>query len=220
LVDSFAVLVNQVKLFIHGLFSKKSYVLDSSAVLDGRIENLVKMGLFDSIFYISSVTFEELDRLGKVSGIYARRVEKGRAVIASLRNMLGKKFKQVYFTSPPKTIREHILRLAMNTHSSIITLDSSLTDEARGKKIDVININELALVFRVQLTAGELFSVRLVRPGKEKKQAVGYLDDGMMAIIEEASNYINKTVEAECVSVLQSTSGKIVFGKFIREIKT
>ncbi|MCK5848096.1 MAG: hypothetical protein KAH01_02720 [Caldisericia bacterium] len=220
LVESIAGLINQIKLYIHGLFSKKSFVIDSSTVLDGRIEHLVKMGLFDSIFYISSITYDELERLAKVSSIYARRVEKGRAVIESLKKLLGKKLKQVYFTIPPRTIREHILKLAMNTHSSIITLDSSLTDEAREKKIDVININELALVFRVQLTAGESFSVKLVRAGKEKKQAVGYLDDGMMAIIEDASNYINKTIEAECVSVLQSTSGKIVFGKFIRESKT
>jgi uncharacterized protein YacL len=209
---------SQMRIRMRGMTHKKSYVLDSSAILDGRIADLVKLGLFPSWFFVSSITIDELNRLAKVSSVYARRVEKGKKIIDRLKQMLQKKMQIVSFVEPPKSIRDHIVSLAKMTKSSIITLDVNLTDEARVQGIPVININELALAFRLQLVPGDILALHLNRPGKEKNQAVGYLDDGMMVIVENGIHHLHKNVEVECMSVLQSTAGKIVFGKFIKEL--
>ncbi|MDD4029208.1 MAG: hypothetical protein PHI40_03975 [Caldisericia bacterium] len=209
---------SQIRMRISGMTHTKSYVLDSSAILDGRIAELVKLGLFPSWFYVSSVTMDELKRLERVSSVYARRVEKAKKIMDRLSHLLKKKMKIVSFVEPPKSIRDHILSLAKMTKSTIITLDVNLTDEARAHGIPVININELALAFRLQLVPGDILELHLNRPGKEKNQAVGYLDDGMMVIVENGIHHLHKNVEVECVSVLQSTAGKIVFGKFVREL--
>ncbi len=214
IVKSFSHICLQLTSWTH----RKSYILDSSAILDGRIADLVRLGLFPSRFYISSVTMDELDRLEKISSVYAKRVEKGRKIIDRLFVLLKKKIQMISFVEPPKSIREHIIALAKMTKSTIITLDVNLTDEARTRKIPVININELALAFRLQMVPGDILSLYLTRPGKEKTQAVGYLEDGMMVIVENGISHLHKNVEVECMSVLQSTAGKIVFGKFIREL--
>ncbi len=219
LIDLVAAVLNTSKSWLYGIIYKKSYVIDSSALLDGRIAELVRLGLFPSHFFISSITIDELNRLEKVSSVYAKRVEKAKAILSKLHKVAGKRIHFMPFVDPPKSIRDHILKIARLTNSTILTLDVSITDEARRNAIRVININELALAFRVQMIPGETFALKLVRAGKEKNQAVGYLEDGMMVIVEGGIKHIHKTVEAECVSVLQSTSGKIVFSNFVREIR-
>jgi len=209
---------SHIRLQLTSWAHRKSYILDSSAILDGRVADLVRLGLFPSHFYISSITMDELGRLEKISSVYAKRVEKGRKIIDRLFVLLKKKIQVLSFVEAPKSIREHIIELSKVTKSTIITLDVNLTDEARTQKIPVININELALAFRLQLVPGDVLSLRLSRPGKEKTQAVGYLEDGMMVIVENGISHLHKNVEVECMSVLQSTAGKIVFGKFIREL--
>ena len=101
--------------------------------------------------------------------------------------------------------------------ASIITLDSSITEDGRKKKINIVNINELALAFRTQILPGEQFEVLITKYGKEPKQGIGYLEDGVMVVLEDGKECLNKKVLAECTSILQSPSGKIIFGKYIKD---
>jgi uncharacterized protein YacL len=112
------------------------------------------------------------------------------------------------------------LDLASKLGSSIITLDSSITEMGRNLKKNIININELSIAFRAQIHPKEQFEVLLTKSGKEPNQAVGYLDDGIMVVVEEGKAYINKKVIAECTSILQSNAGKILFAKYIADAES
>ena len=197
---------------------KKTFLLDSSAILDGRIVEMVKTGLIYSPIFISSITMDELDRLNKASDIYSRRVKRGLESIDRLKTLHKNHVHILGFQKPPPSIREHILDIAKKMGGTILTLDTWITENARKKKIDVVNIHEVSIAFRIQILPKELFEVTLSKAGKEPKQAVGYTEDGMMIIIEEGKPYIGKRILAECSSVLQSTSGKIIFGQYIRTL--
>jgi uncharacterized protein YacL len=160
---------------------------------------------------------DELDRLEKISSVYAKRVEKGRKIIDRLFMLLKRKIQILSFVEPPKSIREHIKTLAKLTKSTIITLDVNLTDEARRRKIPVININELALAFRLQLVPGDILSLHLTRPGKEKTQAVGYLEDALLLEVVVDHDFLppnpNSTLpllENQYISLLLKTLSTIV----------
>ncbi len=196
----------------------KPFLLDSSAILDGRVVELVKTGIIHHPICISSVTMDELDRLNKSSEIYSRRVKRGLESIEKLKSLCKN---QVFFLNiqkAPPSIREHILDISQKMHATILTLDTWITENARKRKIAVINIHELSIAFRIQILPKEMFEVVLSKQGKEQKQAIGYTEDGMMIIVEDGKPYIGKRVLAECTSVLQSTAGKIVFGQYVKTI--
>ena len=206
-----------IKLTFFWLFRKKGFLLDSSAILDGRVVELIKNGLIDKPIFISSVTIDELNRLKNSSDIYQIRVKRGFESIEAIKNLKKNNFKLIEIAKSPKSIRDHIIELSTKIGAGIITLDSSLSDMSRKMKKTVININEVSIAFRTQIHPKEQFEVLLTKPGKELRQAIGYLEDGVMVIIEDGKPFINKRVLAECTSILQSNSGKILFAKYIRD---
>jgi uncharacterized protein YacL len=208
------------KLITYKLFQQGSYLLDSSAILDGRVYELIKTGLIDKAIFISSITIDELSRLKNSSEIYHIRVNKGFETIEKIKSIKKDQFKIIHIVKTPKSIRDHILELSIKLGSSIITLDSSLTEMGRNSKRHMININELSIAFRAQIHPKEQFEVLLSKSGKEANQAVGYLDDGIMVVVEDGKSYINKKVIAECTSILQSNAGKILFAKYIADAES
>jgi uncharacterized protein YacL len=205
------------KLTLFKFFRKGSYLLDSSSILDGRIYELIKIGLFDKTIFISSITIDELNRLKNTSDIYQIRVNRGFETIDKIKNLKKDQFAIINIAKTPKSIRDHILDLSTKLGSNIITLDSSITEIGRNQKKKIININELSIAFRAQIHPKEQFEVLLTKQGKEMNQAVGYLDDGIMVVVEEGKPYINKKIVAECTSILQSNAGKILFAKYIAD---
>lgn len=203
------------KLTTYKMFRKGSYLLDSSSILDGRIYELIRIGLFDKTIFVSSITLDELNRLKNTSDIYQIRVNRGFETIEKIKSIKKDKFVIIGVAKTPKSIRDHILELSSKLGSSIITLDASITEMGRNQKKNIININELSIAFRAQIHPKEQFEVLLSKQGKEANQAVGYLDDGIMVVVEDGKPYINKKVIAECTSILQSNAGKILFAKYI-----
>lgn len=208
------------KLSSFKLFRKGSYLLDSSTILDGRIYELLKIGLFDKTIFISSITIEELNRLKSTSDIYQIRVNRGFETIEKIKYLKKSQLVIINIAKSPKSIRDHILDLSSKLGSSIITLDSSITEMGRNLRKNIININEVAIAFRAQIHPKEQFEVLLSKSGKEPNQAVGYLDDGIMVVVEEGKAFINKKVIAECTSILQSNAGKILFAKYIADAES
>ncbi len=194
------------------------YILDSSAILDGRVVELVKTGLFDRRVIVSSVTMDELHRLHKSSDIYSRRVKRGLESIEKIRNLKKRQFQILFFQHTPSSIREHILQITHKMRGTVVTLDAWITENAKKRKIKSINLHELSMAFRIQILPKEMFEVELSKAGKESRQAIGYTEDGMMIIIEDGKPYIGKRILAECTSVLQSTAGKIVFGQYVKTL--
>lgn len=205
------------KLTTFKILRKGSYLLDSSSILDGRIYELVKVGLFNKTFFISSITLEELNRLKTSSDVYQIRVSRGLETIEKLKTLKKDHLVILDIEKTPKSIREHILDLSTRLGATIITLDASITEMGRNGRKRIININELAIAFRAQIHPKEQFEVMLTKPGKEMNQAVGYLEDGIMVVVEDGKNYINKKVLVECTSILQSNAGKILFAKYVAD---
>ncbi len=206
------------RLWCINILSVRPFILDSSAILDGRIVELVKTGIIDRPVYISSITLDELDRLNKSSEIYSKRVKRGLESIEKLKSFQKPALITLAFQKPPPSIREHLLSISKKMNGTILTLDTWITENARKRKIAVVNIHELSMAFRIQILPKEMFEVVLTKAGKESHQAVGYTEDGIMIIIEEGKPYIGKRILAECTSVLQSTAGKIIFGQYIRTL--
>lgn len=208
-----------VKLTFFWIFRKKGFLLDSSAILDGRVVELISNGLIDKPIFVSSITIDELNRLKNTSDIYQIRVKRGFETIEAIKSIKKNNFKIIEIAKSPKSIRDHLIELATKIGAGIITLDSSLSDMSRKMKKPVININEVAIAFRTHIHPKEQFEVLLTKPGKEQRQAIGYLEDGVMVIVEDGKPYINKRILAECTSVLQSNAGKILFAKYLHDVE-
>jgi uncharacterized protein YacL len=114
-----------------------------------------------------------------------------------------------------KSVDEKIVVLAQTLDAKILTTDYNLNRIAQLQGVKVLNINDLANALKPTFVAGEHFSVKLIKEGKEHNQAVGYLEDGTMVVVENAKWLIGKTADVEVTSVLQSPSGRIIFTKLV-----
>jgi len=217
ITDLLLSLIFIIRLILLRFLKRKSFIIDSSTILDGRIVELLKAGLIDRPIFVSSITLDELRRIQNESEIYRIRVKKGVESLEIIRKIKRGNFRVITYSRNPKSIREHILKLARTIGASIMTLDADLTEMSRKNNINVVNINELALAFRTQILPGEQFEVFLTKLGKEPRQGIGYLEDGVMVVLEDGRSHINRKVLAECTSVLQSPSGKIIFGRYIKD---
>lgn len=217
ITDLLLSLIFIIRLLLFRLLKRKSFIIDSSTILDGRIIELLKTGLIDRPIFVSSITIDEMHRMQNTSKLYESRIKKGFESLETISKIKRGNFRVIAYSKNPKSIREHLVRIAKAIGASIMTLDSELTDMGRKKGINVVNVNEVALAFRVQILPGEQFEVLLTKVGKESRQGVGYLEDGVMVVLEDGRSHINKRVIAECTSILQSPSGKIVFGRYIKD---
>ena len=112
-------------------------------------------------------------------------------------------------------VDEKLIKLAQNLDSKILTTDYNLNRIAQLQGVKILNINDLANALKPILFSGERISLKLMKEGKEHNQAVGYLEDGTMVVVENARWLIGKNVNIEVTSVLQSPSGRIVFTKLV-----
>ena len=217
ITDLLLSLIFIIRLMLFRFLKRKSFIIDSSAILDGRIAELLKTGLIDRPIFASSITLDEMRRMQTSSEIYRSRVKKGFESLEIISKIKGGNFRVIAYSKTPKSIRDHILRVARAIGASVVTLDTELTEMGRKKGVNVVNINEIALAFRTQILPGEQFEVFITKPGKEPRQGVGYLEDGVMVVLEDGRPHINRKVKAECTSVLQSSSGKIIFGRCLKD---
>src|SRR5690606_10141947 len=112
-------------------------------------------------------------------------------------------------------VDNHLLTLARKYNGSILTLDFNLNKVAQVDDVQVLNLNDLAMNLRLAFLPGERASIDLSQKGNDSHQAVGYLPDGTMVVVEQAAKLIGKTVEVEFTRALQTTAGKMMFAKLI-----
>ena len=103
---------------------------------------------------------------------------------------------------------------AKNCNGRVVTTDYNLSKVAQVRGVDVVNINDLANSLKVVVLPGETMEVRIIKPGEEAEQGIGYLDDGTMVVVEGARNKIGRNVALGVTSSLQTSAGKMIFGKF------
>lgn len=212
--DEFYLMIPYVRLKKQEL-NEESMVIDTSSIIDGRILDIVKTGFIDANFIVPRFVLNELQTLAdSTEHIKRQRGKRGIEILHSLKKephiqviIEEKDFKD------KKGVDAKIVRLAKLTDAKVLTTDYNLNRIAQLEGVKVLNVNDLTNALKPIFMPGEKMDLKLVKEGKEPNQAVGYLEDGTMVVVENARWLIGKTAQVEVTSVLQSPSGRIVFTK-------
>jgi uncharacterized protein YacL len=192
-------------------------VLDTSVIIDGRIADICETGFMDGTLVIPQFVLKELQLVADSSDSMKRnRGRRGLDILQKIQKMAGVDV-QVSDADFPD-IREvdlKLIELARTLQGKIVTNDFNLNKVAQLRGVDVLNINELANSLKPVVLPGEVMKVFILKEGKEYNQGVAYLDDGTMVVVDNARKAIGRTIDVVVTSVLQTTAGKMIFGRFI-----
>ena len=214
--DDFRFIIPYVE-FVKEVKGLKPYVLDTSVVIDGRIADVVETKILDNQLIMPRFVIAELQAIADSSDQLRRsRGRRGLDILNRLSNNSEVDFK-IYdrelpeFAGQPVDLK--LVLLAKHLDGKVVTNDYNLNKVARLHGVGVINLNDLANALKPVLLPGENLEVRIVKAGEEPGQGVGYLDDGTMIVVEGGREHINKTVKIAVTSVLQTSAGRMIFGR-------
>jgi uncharacterized protein YacL len=196
----------------------KPYILDTSVVIDGRIADLVETNILDNQLIMPRFVLSELQNIAD-SGDKLRRARgrRGLDILNRLRSSQGVDLK-IYDRETPEMAGQPVdmklVLLAKHLEGKVVTGDYNLNKVAKLQNVPVINLNDIANSLKPVYLPGEAFGVRIVKPGEELGQGIGYLDDGTMIVVEGGREHIGKEVKVSVTSVLQTSAGRMIFGRF------
>lgn len=192
-------------------------ILDTSVIIDGRIADIMKTGFIEGNIVIPEFVLVELRHIADSSdGLKRNRGRRGLDILNRIQSEYGI---EIYNTASEKSLDEipevdvKLLKLAQIMNGKVVTNDFNLNKVATIKGVEVLNINELANTLKPVVLPGEDMTLFLVKEGKESNQAVAYLDDGTMIVVEEGRRYIGQTINVTVTSVLQTAAGRMIFAK-------
>ena len=192
-------------------------IFDTSVIIDGRIADMMKTGFIEGPIIIPEFVLVELRHIADSSDSLKRqRGRRGLDILNSIRETYGV---EIYNTDSEKILEEipevdvKLLKLAQIMGGKVVTNDFNLNKVAAIKEVPVLNINELANALKPVVLPGEEMILSLVKEGKETGQAVAYLDDGTMIVVEEGKPFIGQTIKVVVTSVLQTSAGRMIFAK-------
>lgn len=199
---------------------KKSVVpkiLDTSVIIDGRIAEIMKTGFLEGPIVIPEFVLVELRHIADSSDALKRnRGRRGLDILNKIQEEYGI---DIYNTDSEKALKDipevdvKLLKLAQIMKGKVVTNDFNLNKVSVIKGVPVLNINELANAMKPMVIPGEVMTVTLIKQGKDVNQAIAYLDDGTMIVVEDGRRKIGKTVDINVTSVLQTNAGRMIFGK-------
>ena len=194
-------------------------VLDTSVIIDGRIADICETGFLDGTIVVPQFVLRELQSIADSSDALKRnRGRKGLDILQRIKKMTGVNVLITEIDFPQAGEVDHkLIELARQMAAKIVTNDLNLNKVAQLRGVEVLNINELANSVKPVVLPGETMSVFIIKEGKEPNQGVAYLDDGTMVVIDNARRHLGKTVEIVVTSVLQTTAGKMFFGRIAGE---
>jgi uncharacterized protein YacL len=196
---------------------KKAYkILDTSVIIDGRIADIAETGFLDGIIVTPQFVLRELQLVAdSADSLKRNRGRRGLDILQRLQKVATLTIQIVEDDFP--AVREvdlKLIELAKVYEGKIITNDFNLNKVAQLQGVQVLNINELANSLKPIVLPGETMRVFILKEGKEYNQGVAYLDDGTMVVVDNARKMIGKTIDVSVTSVLQTTAGKMIFGKW------
>ena len=205
-----------------GLFSsekqsKRSHkVLDTSVIIDGRIADICATGFVDGVLVIPQFVLRELQQVADSADPLKRnRGRRGLDILQKIQKMASSNVQIVDDDFPHiRDVDMKLIELAKSYEGKIVTNDFNLNKIAQLQGVEVLNINELANSLKPIVLPGEIMRVFILKEGKEYNQGVAYLDDGTMVVVDNAKKMISKTIDISVTSVLQTTAGKMIFGKY------
>ena len=207
-----------------GLFSedstrKTSKILDTSVIIDGRVADICKTGFLEGALIVPHFVLRELQQIADNADSAKRnRGRRGLDVLEKIKSSQGVVVKIIEKDYPEvKEVDLKLIELAKEINGKIVTNDFNLNKVAQLRGVDALNINELANSLKPVVLPGETMRVFILKEGKEYNQGVAYLDDGTMVVVDNARRMIGKTINTQVTSVLQTTAGKMIFGRFPEE---
>lgn len=191
-------------------------ILDTSVIIDGRIADIADTGFLDGTLVIPQFVLRELQMVADSGDSMKRnRGRRGLDILQRIQKMAHLNVQILEDDFP--NVREvdmKLIELAKMYDCKIVTNDFNLNKVAQLHGVEVLNINELANALKPIVLPGETMRVFILKEGKEYNQGVAYLDDGTMVVVDNAKRVISKTIDIAVTSVLQTTAGKMIFGRF------
>jgi uncharacterized protein YacL len=216
--DDFRFLVPYVE-FTRQTRGLRPLVLDTSVIIDGRIADIAQTKLFDAPLVVPRFVLNELQLIADSADKVKRN--RGRRGLDMLNKLQHSPVVEVTVddTPPPgvdeKTeVDQKLVAFSKNCDGRLVTNDFNLNKVATLRGVDVVNINDLANALKTVTLPGEAMTVKVLRLGEDPRQGVGYLEDGTMVVIEGANDKIGKMVTFTVTSALQTSAGRMIFGKY------
>lgn len=192
--------------------SEKQMLLDTSAIIDARFVELHRLGYLLGRMRVPRFVLSELQTLADSADDTRRaRGRRGLDLLATLDEGSIEVFETDYPDTPE--VDNKLMRLAEDLTAEIVTVDFNMTKVARLRGLGVLNLNELSAAMRPSFLPGERIRLKLLKHGKESGQAIGYLEDGTMVVVQEAKDRIGDELDVEVTSVLQTSAGRMIFAR-------
>ncbi|MEG0923919.1 MAG: TRAM domain-containing protein [Anaerovoracaceae bacterium] len=192
-------------------------IFDTSVIIDGRIAEIMKTGFLEGPIVIPEFVLVELRHIADSSDSLKRtRGRRGLDILNKIQNDYGI---EIYNTDSEKSLKEipevdvKLLKLAQLINGKVVTNDFNLNKVAAINGVRVLNLNELANTLKPVVLPGEEMTVDLVKQGKDNSQAIAYLDDGTMIVVEDGRKKIGQSTTINVTSVLQTSAGRMIFGR-------
>jgi uncharacterized protein YacL len=188
-------------------------VVDTSALIDGRVMELVRTGFLGGVLLVTSGVLHELQRIADSSD--ERRRGRGRRGLDVVSQLQREPTIEVVLVEEdlPVDVDAALVRLARERGGALVTADANLAKLATATGVAVRSVNELSTAMRVPFLPGEHLTVKLVREGRDHGQGIGHLDDGTMVVVQEGRDRIGQDVEVVVTNVLQTATGRMVFAR-------
>jgi uncharacterized protein YacL len=196
---------------------KRYRILDTSVIIDGRVADIVETGFLDGTLVVPQFVLKELQFVADSSDpIKRNRGRRGLDILHRIQKMAGVEVIISDLDYPQvKEVDMKLIELARSLLGRIVTNDFNLNKVAQLRGVEVLNINELANGLKPVVLPGEVMNVFILKEGKEYNQGVAYLDDGTMVVVDHARSRIGRNLDVVVTSVLQTTAGRMIFGKHI-----
>jgi uncharacterized protein YacL len=196
-------------------------LIDTSALIDGRISDIAAAGFFDTRLIVPQFVLDELQAIADSSDKLRRA--RGRHGLDALQQLRTQKRADLAFydtstiakPGQADSVDHRLVALAAELNARVLTNDFNLNKVATLRGVDVINLNDLANALKPVVFPGERMTVRILEPGRDPGQGVGYLTDGTMVIVDQTRNRIGEDVEFNVTNVLQTSAGKLIFGRIL-----
>ncbi|HYU79603.1 MAG TPA: PIN domain-containing protein [Vicinamibacterales bacterium] len=197
--------------------ARRYKILDTSVIIDGRVADLCDTGFMDGTLVIPQFVLKELQLVADSADSMKRnRGRRGLDILQKIQKMSGVEVTISDVDYPEvREVDLKLIELARTLQGKIVTNDFNLNKVAQLRGVEVLNINELANALKPVVLPGEIMKVFILKEGKEYNQGVAYLDDGTMVVVDNARKMISKTIDIVVTSVLQTTAGKMIFGRYI-----
>lgn len=199
---------------VGGMVYNQPMILDTSAIIDGRILDIAKTGFLYGAILIPASVLAELQQVADSSDYLKRsRGRRGFEIIEELKKVRGLRIEVWDKEIAAKQVDDKLIKLAKSLNGRIITTDFNLNRVASISNVAVLNVNELANAVKTVAIPGEQIKIKVLHIGKDPHQGVGYLSDGTMVVVEDGASLVGQEVKVEVTRLLQVPAGKMIFTK-------